>query len=190
MTTVEYLDVKDKVIAAGYADEIDWAQGLKPVTDPFVFFCEYGWVICNSGMKFQVAKVIWVRVKAALHNGEHVRTAFKHPGKSAAIQLVWEQQKEKLAEYLAAPDKLAYCESLPWIGPITKYHLAKNLGVDVCKPDRHLERIALHYGTSCGVLCGTLAAATGDRVATVDMVLWRASNLKIIETRQLGDKQM
>ena len=75
---------------------------------------------------------------------------------------------------------MAYLESIPWIGGITKYHLAKNLGFDCCKPDRHLVRISKEYNTSPEELCKRISEATGDRVATVDLVIWRVANLGLI----------
>jgi hypothetical protein len=79
-----------------------------------------------------------------------------------------------------AADKLSFFESLPWIGPITKYHLAKNFGVECCKPDRHLVRIARQYDMTPDELCRKLAEETGNSVNTVDTVLWRAANLGFI----------
>ena len=48
------------------------------------------------------------------------------------------------------------------------------------KPDRHLVRIAEHYGTDCFTMCQKLSDEIGDRVGTVDYVIWRAANLKLI----------
>jgi hypothetical protein len=39
-------------------------------------------------------------------------------------------------------ERLEYLGSLPWIGAITKYHAARNFGVDCVKPDIHLTRLA------------------------------------------------
>ena len=78
---------------------------------------------------------------------------------------------------IAAVDR---CASLPWIGDITKYHLAKNLGANVAKPDRWLVRLADAEKTTVDQLCRRLAIATGDRVATVDVVLWRACAVGVL----------
>ena len=69
---------------------------------------------------------------------------------------------------------MAYCAGLPWIGPVTKFHLAKNLGLDFAKPDVHLARLAAAERTTVDELCERLAAQTGYRVTTIDSVLWRA----------------
>jgi hypothetical protein len=46
----------------------------------------------------------------------------------------------KKALYL---DPLGVLQSLPYIGPVTCYHLAKNIGLQVAKPDHHLTRLAI-----------------------------------------------
>jgi hypothetical protein len=68
---------------------------------------------------------------------------------------------------------------IPFIGPVTVYHLAKNLGMDVAKPDRHLCRIAaaVEFDRPAD-LCAVIGSAVGDRVATVDLVLWRFATLQ------------
>jgi len=72
-----------------------------------------------------------------------------------------------------------YLRQLPFMGPATSFHLAKNLGLDVVKPDRHLVRIAEATGHSTpDELCQEIAREVGDRVAVVDLVLWRYANLR------------
>jgi hypothetical protein len=65
-------------------------------------------------------------------------------------------------------------QTLPYIGPITVYHLAKNLGLPVAKPDRHLQRLAaaLSY-PDAHLLCQDIAALTGDPPQVVDLIFWR-----------------
>ena len=86
-------------------------------------------------------------------------------------------------EFAVAEDKLAFCRDLPFIGPVTQYHLAKNLGVDTAKPDLHLARLAERDGLDPHVLCARIAAKTGYRVATVDTILWRACVEGLINSR-------
>ncbi|TPG49278.1 hypothetical protein EAH89_21445 [Roseomonas nepalensis] len=63
---------------------------------------------------------------------------------------------------------------LPHIGEVTVWHLAKNLGFDVAKPDRHLVRMAHAHGFSDPhTFCAALAQATGERVRVIDLMLWR-----------------
>lgn len=183
VTTEQYLDAKTSVCEAGYAAEIRWASSIEPCGGPMEFASEAIWVILNSGMKEQVARGIWTRMQRVLVRGESASTVFGHAGKCSAIDTIWGGMVDLFADFEAADDKVAWCETLPWIGSITKYHLAKNLGVDCCKPDRHLIRMAEWGDETPDQLCARLAAATGDRIAAVDTVLWRAANLGIIETR-------
>lgn len=177
MTAREYIVLKERLIEAGYAQELDWAADIKEPRFARDFFYEIAWVIVNSGMKAQVAQGICQRVAVALTAGERVRTVFNHPGKAKAIQDLWDRQNVIFAQYKKAGDKLEFLEAIPWIGPITKWHAAKNLGMDVCKPDRHLLRIAAEYSTTPIKMCYALAEATCDRIALVDTVIWRAANL-------------
>lgn len=157
-------------------EDIVWAESLQPPSSAEDFALEAIFVICNSGMKNTVARGIFERVRVELTTGEthDAHRAFKHAGKAQAINEIWDRRVELLAGYLAATDKLEFCASLPWIGGITKYHLAKNFGAQVAKPDVHLQRLADREGVSPQSLCERLAAESGYCVATVDTLLWRA----------------
>lgn len=170
-----YLHLRARLADAGYASEYEWSQTVGPPTDADAFFREYTFVVCNSGMKATIARAIFDRIMLGLELGVSVVDVFGHPGKAKAIQDVYDTRWQWFAAYERAPDKLAFLHAMPWIGEITKWHLAKNFGVDCAKPDRHLVRIAGDEGV--GELCARLAAATGDRVATVDLILWRAASL-------------
>lgn len=71
-------------------------------------------------------------------------------------------------------DPITSLRCLPYIGVITAFHLAKNLGANVAKPDRHLSRFAAVQGFhNAHALCSAVAQATGDAQNVVDVVLWR-----------------
>lgn len=178
-------DVRDIVIALGQTaqDDIKWSDGCTEPSDAYDFASEAIFVICNSGMKHTVARGIFERVMLALEESRPVFNVFRHPGKAAAIQAIWRDREELLARYLAASDKVAFCGSLPWIGGITKYHLAKNFGAQVAKPDVHLQRLADREGVSAQTLCERLASVTGYKVATVDVLLWRACATGVLNSR-------
>lgn len=173
-----YIHLRDKITEFGFGHEIDWADSIQLVDDADTFWSEFSWVVLNSGMKNQIARQIWNRVRPVVESGSSASTVFGHKGKSAAIDYVWQNREELLKKYLAAEDKIEHLQSLPWIGVITKWHLAKNFGHDCAKPDRHLVRIAGEEGAHN--LCYRLSEASGDRIATVDLVLWRAANLGLV----------
>jgi hypothetical protein len=164
-------------------DDVAWSESIKEPVDADDFALEAIFVICNSGMKNTVARGIYTRVVKQIYAGAPVREVFKHDGKVKAIESIWFDRRPLYAKFLAATDKLAFCESLPFIGGITKYHLAKNFGAQVAKPDVHLQRLADREGVTAQHLCERLAAETGYRVATVDTILWRACANGIINSR-------
>lgn len=183
ITAERYLDLRRELFARGFGVEYEWCENVQPPVDGWAFFLEYGWVVANSGMRNQVAAAIWERILTSLEAGGTIADAFGHPGKAAALQLIHDERDERHDAYMGAPDKIAFLAELPWIGPITKWHLAKNFGVECAKPDRHLTRLADAEGLSVTDLCSRLAGESGDRIATVDLVLWRAANLGLLNTR-------
>ena len=180
MTPEQYFDLKERVIEAGYEYDVTWAETVGECKNANDFACEYVYVVCNSGMKAQIARVIFDRVWKALNEGWSSSAVFGHKGKTKAIDWVFDNRDTLFAAYLAANDKLDFLRELPWIGDTTKYHLAKNFGVDCCKPDRHLVRIAKLSGETPAELCERLATETGNRIGVVDLVIWRAANLRFI----------
>lgn len=177
----EYLDLKDLVfLDPQYEREFLSYEHPRKNHSPETFAREAIWVILNSGMKNQVAQKIYERVIDAIDAGTDISDAFGHKGKVSAIKHIWENKKDLYGAYKASKDKLEFLVRIPWIGGITKYHLAKNLGHDCAKPDRHLVRIANEHGESVDDLCLRLSEATGDRIASVDYVLWRAANQGLI----------
>lgn len=68
-------------------------------------------------------------------------------------------------------------QSLPGIGPVVCYHLARNLGVDVAKPDLWLLRMCKWFGypeTHEGVqdFCKSISDITDHRIGQVDGIIW------------------
>lgn len=159
---------------AGYGPVIDWSENIEPAPDAEAFAERAIYVICNSGMMNAVAEPISERCIAALRNGRSAASEFGHPGKQVAIDQIWADREKLYAQFLKASDPIAFLQTLPWVGPVTSYHLAKNLGADVAKPDVHMERLARRNRTTTHTLCRRLARQTGYRVATIDTVLWRA----------------
>lgn len=178
-----FLKITQAVREAGYKDAIHWSENVQPPASAKQFAKEAIYVICNSGMKNSVAIGIFNRCITALESGQSAKTVFGHPGKSAAIDDIWRRRLYLFGQYKRSSDPIEFCASLPWIGPITKFHLAKNFGTDVAKPDVHMVRLAEAENTNSQELCKRLALETGYRAATVDMILWRACADGIIHSR-------
>lgn len=175
-----FYELRQGIINAGYGDEIVWQESVKEPDTADEFMWQYIWVVISSGMKNQVARIIEQRIAEAYNMKWAISTVFNHKGKVKAIEYMIANHDKLFEEYLEADNKLAFLKSLSYIGDITKYHLAKNLGEDVVKPDRHLVRIANKYKVSPNTLCLKLAKETSYRIGTIDLILWRAGNLGLI----------
>lgn len=170
----------------GFGNEVLWSENAQPPVDPEDLASEAIFVICNGGMKNTVARGIYERVMPAITGGASAATVFKNANKVKAIDQIWRTRAGLFAAFQALPDddsRLAWCGSLPHIGPITKYHLAKNFGVDVAKPDVHLQRLADLHGETVQGLCQRLGGLVGLRARTVDVVLWRACAAGVLNSR-------
>lgn len=175
--------IERAVRKAGYGAAIRWSENVEPPANAKQFAAEAIYVICNSGMKNSVAVPIFERCMLALEAGHSCKSVYGHPGKSTAIDYIWQHRIMLFRRYNKAVDKIAACADLPWIGPVTKYHLAKNFGADVAKPDVHIERLAKASGVTSQALCEQLSLVSGYRTATVDLILWRACADGIIHSR-------
>lgn len=163
--------------------DVEWAETRGDPADAEEFATETVFVICNSGMQNRIARQIFDRCMTALRAGTPVSDVFGHKGKSDAIESVWADRENVLQAYLSAVDKVDYCRSLPWVGDITSFHLAKSFGAQVAKPDVHLQRLADRHGTTAQELCEILSSRTGFSVGSVDLILWRACADRILDAR-------
>jgi len=160
------------------------------------FLREAAWVVLNSGMRESVvrtrfplisASFRWWRSAAeiARHARECIEEAlacFRHESKIRAIasiaKIIARDGIVTWRDRMASDDVMVQLQALPFIGPTTAYHLAKNLGLNVAKPDRHLTRIATAAGyVSPAELCTVLSRMTMDDIAVVDTILWRCATL-------------
>ena len=189
-----YFKTKNAIIEKGHLKEIEFYDNIPKLEDldKIFFFREYVWVVINSGMKNQVAegifKVFWNDNKTYNFN------AIKHPNKNEAIKKVYNRLDFYFSHLLQSKNKLKFLKNLPHIGDITKYHLAKNLGLNFAKPDRHLVRIANLFGYNhVQDFCEVISELSHDKIGVVDLVFWRYANLtknylEIIE-REFGVSQ-
>ena len=164
--------------ASGYCienfeNEIEWARKIKfEATTADRFFSEYVWTVLSSGFKVSIAEKIITRV---FTNGFHPEV-INHRLKRKAVEQGFEDSQRWFARLKELPNdkRVDYLESLPHIGPVTKYHLARNIGLDFAKPDVHLVRLGKRFGFSdIQQMCGFIAEKTHERIGVVDLVLWR-----------------
>lgn len=167
------------------------------------FLSQYCWVIYASGFRESILKELFDELEDAfkgfdlellartrsiqpalkVFNNKNKANAFLRGSKLIAEEGFSAFKKRVRVEELDALEKL------PGIGPITKMHLAKNIGLlDVAKPDRWLRYAA--EMTSCTVdeLVGFLSAKYQLSHHVVDLIIWRYAadngleNLTPVET--------
>ena len=177
---------------AEHPDEVDWANSITPETFKNLrskrFLSEYCWVVYASGFKVSTIEAIFPNLKTAFKNFEleelakmkstkPVLAIFNNERKANSFlegsKIISEEGFSAFKKRLqnAGIDML---EELPGIGPITKFHLAKNIGLaDEAKPDVWLVRAA----DACSSTVRELVAFLSEKYAmsrhTVDVILWR-----------------
>lgn len=191
-----YLTAKETVIKAGFAAEIDWQEELSlDDLDESTFLRESAWVVLSAGFREAVLRRRFAEVsRAFLHWAsadqiiaqrdtcrEAAVAAFKNQRKIDAIVGIAERvicEGFSTIQQQIAGRGTAFLQELPFIGPVTACHLAKNLGVVMVKPDRHLTRMAARTGyESAERMCGTICELIGDPLSVVDIVIWRYATI-------------
>lgn len=191
-----YLFAKSYVIQKGFACEIDWQADLniESLTKE-KFLKEASWVILSSGMNEKVIQKVFLKIKEIMYDFtsielinnskeacfEKITTIFNHPGKINAIFTVAEYLSCNSLESIINQVKtngIFFLQTFPYLGTATSYHLAKNLGLNVAKPDRHLIRISSLLGfNDPNDLCCNLSYILSEKVSVIDLVLWRYATL-------------
>ena len=178
MDLITFYNFAKKVcISEGFKEEIQLVEERKfDQINSTYFFREYSWVVISSGISNKAATSVFHKLMET-RNIDVV----KHPGKNKALKkadcdyLKWFFHLQKCK---TDKERIEYLRTLPYMGPATSLHLARNLGIDVAKPDRHLVKIANHFGyghTDVQTMCEHISKQMGERVGTIDIVLWRIS---------------
>ncbi len=166
----------------GFESEIESVRRRDfSIIDAEQFFLDYVYVVLNTGMSNRGAESMYVDFLQSKCNPEVI----KHSGKRKAIQTGLREYKNwysKLKELKSNPatkdeEILDYLETLPFIGDVTKKHLARNTGLlmSVAKDDRHLVRLAWRFQfKSVQEMCEYISKYTGEKVGVIDVILWRA----------------
>ncbi len=187
-----FLKARSYVQHAGTSAEVAWqrAADFTEFTESDLLR-EHAWVTLCSGFRESVVRRVfdhvslcfcdWESAEAIVSAGEiccaTAASSFANKAKlhgmlSSAKHINDVGFSKFKREVLANP--IIQLQALPFIGPITSWHLAKNLGLDVAKPDRHLARVSERLGfSSADHLCRELAAATGEQIKVVDLIVWR-----------------
>ncbi len=195
MVVRSYLSAKRHVVEGGFAHEIVW-QASVGLTEPThrSFMQEAAWVVLSAGMRESVIRSLFGRLGRALFDFDpSPLAADQHGARAAALAVFGHERKidailkiavtvggmgEDALRTILRADSEAFLCSLPYVGPVTWRHLAKNLGLPIAKPDRHMIRVAEATARpSVDALCDEIAGWLGEPVPVVDVVLWRWSVL-------------
>ena len=195
MLAEAYNTAKTAVIAAGYARDIDWqASRCFANVSKVDFMADLAWVIFCSGFRVEVIDRKWP-VLTRIFYGWRPVAIIEHAATCEDLALAQFGSRSKVKAVIAgakriedegydalkkrvAADPLNVLQEFDYIGPVTVYHLAKNMGLDYAKPDRHLVRMAQAAGyDDVQQFCRGISDAAGDPVPVVDLVLWRYATL-------------
>jgi hypothetical protein len=202
-----YSQIKSEVIHRGYGREITW-QSERDFSDSTEadFLRESAWVILSSGFRETVAGRLFPRISESFMYWRCARSIvnnlddcvkralryFRHEGKinaiASAVVRIDEMGYDRVKQSMER-DPIGTLTQFSYIGPVTAYHLAKNLGIQVAKPDRHLVRMSSALGY-CGVsdMCLDFSQSSGDCIAVVDIVLWRYATIQPNYVRILSER--
>ncbi len=156
------------------------------------FLSELAWCILNVGMRERVIRNVFPYIRKCFWDFESASDIyltgetcvelamirFGHARKLKAIveacgHILSEGGFARFREQITS-DPLEACSKFHYIGPVTIWHLLRNIGVDCAKPDRHLQRLAQAVGFSDPQeFCRQVAVQTGERIGVIDMVFWR-----------------
>jgi hypothetical protein len=190
-----YRQARQRVVDAGYQNDLDWhlTRSLDAVTESSLF-CAAAIAIINSGSRGSGVDRVWPAFtkafrdwdpRAVVENEDECRAyalaAFRSTRKVTAVIAVARRiVDEGLDEILRRlrNEGIPYLQTFPMLGPVTSLHMAKNIGMPVAKPDRHLNRLAMATGMPTAQdLCTAIADDTTDTIPVVDYVLWRYATL-------------
>lgn len=187
-----YFFIKDAVLKAGFGEEISWQASVKfeNITESD-FLSEYAWVALSAGMKERVIRKRFQYVSYAFFHWESAKIIATNEDSCRRLALRYFNNRRKIEAIISTARDIAslgfscfkeaiysnpleVLQALPFIGPVTRYHLAKNIGLPFAKPDRHLVRLATYAGYGdVQEFCGDICMYTGDSIPVVDLVLWR-----------------
>ncbi|MBA4349504.1 MAG: hypothetical protein C0415_05910 [Thermodesulfovibrio sp.] len=174
-------------------DELDWARSVN--VDTFndlkakQFLTEYCWVVYVSGFRVAVVEKKFPALKTAFKNFDieelsklksvsPVLQVINHKGKANGFlngaKMIYREGFSDFKKRLEKEGINVLCE-LPYIGNITKKHLAKNIGfADVAKNDIWLERVRDFVSAkNVDELTEYLSTEFNESKHVVDVVLWR-----------------
>ena len=201
--------LESKIKQAGFGYELDvlkkrLTEKERLPADEFATHAIY--VVLASGFKQKTAKIKHQEImdflqKSPSKKGKRNLTSellkiFANKNKVNAIVQIWVNRTIYRNGYYALGSqplqtKLDYLLTMPHIGPITRNHLARNLGEDVAKYDIWIQRLGVEFSgkkelkekinnskidpavkKECDMMFAHLKQETGLPIGYIDCVLW------------------
>lgn len=199
----EYFEKSLVFVKEFYQDKLNYYLSLEfDKVVPDYFFSEYIWVVHATGFSAKAVGKMMPRLSKAYGpyhtlcnktEKEMFKDVLPVCNHLAKARAVWETSKILSSEIknsswtqfrnekLSSPQLL---QKLPYIGKITCFHLARNIGIlESVKPDLHLVRMANKWGFSdCNKMCEEIQEGhlekSGEKLplGIIDLVLWYAAS--------------
>jgi hypothetical protein len=192
----KYSFIKNYVIKCGFAEEINWQTNVCfNELNESIFLREIAWVILSSGMKETIIRNIFDKISKSFFNWTSSKLIVENKNKCFQKAIKYFNNRNKISAIIYAAEKINKIgfnqfkkiisenpidrlQEFYYIGPVTVYHLVKNIGLPYAKPDRHLKRIAKKEGYSdVQKFCHDISKLTGDSKPVVDIVFWRFATI-------------
>lgn len=207
----KYFEKARKFTFDNYSDEVVRisSTNFKEV-ESRTFFHEYMWTVHTTGFSAKAVGKFFPRLVEAYNSIELLAYESEEETLDRVLKVCNNRQKaiavKKMATLirdkvdlmgwqtfrdteLCTPELLT---KLPYIGKITCFHLARNIGLlDSVKPDLHLIRMARFWGfQDCIEMCKSIQSENPDLpLGIIDLVLWYgASTFGTIEIKADGDR--
>ena len=193
----------DKSTFAELKQNLDNPKKLNPKE----FAEEIIYVILASGFKQKTAKKYFYLIIDYLKKSkpptlENLLQIFNNKNKMKAVLKIWENKKKYCKEfYVKKPlqKQLNFLQTLPHIGNITKFHIARNLGLNFVKYDIWIQRLGVclfgcendvckidnsklspYIQQICDKMFNELSLSLNEKEGYIDVVLWKACQQNIL----------
>ncbi len=206
MTATDYFKHALEFAKTNYQETIDRISNTKfDQVSEAAFIEEYIWAVYVSGFRASTISNLWDRLMAAHYETMWWACYYSHDDAPHLVrENAWKRAMDVFANArkvdaviktadvmrngiktmgwrafrdtsLSTPEQL---QALPFIGKITCYHLARNIGLlQYVKPDVHLVRMARVWQyESPQRMCEHLGGEYGLQPGIVDLVLWYAAS--------------
>ncbi len=163
-----------------------------PVLNPSDFASEVIYVILASGFSQKTAKKKYFEIVKYLQTlGSNevdlavLLSIFNNKNKMSAIKKVWVNKKNLSDSYYQLKDdksRMKFLLNLPFIGPITQNHIARNLGINTVKPDVWIMRLSEALGyKNYHQMFEEIHKSTDYPIGYIDVILWKSCQIGIVK---------